>query len=387
MHRFSKRLLIALLSILIAFVGISVSPVMPDDKYADEYKESHYYSELSHAQQANYAAIYNAVVDGFDKNETIEYNNGSLTVGINISFPIQLNTYKEAKEIFTAFWRDNPQFFFVDNRYVIRYFTLFGRQIYNGISIFYSMDAAERARADRALDRVVNSIIEELPDTKDEYIKEYRLHDALISRCEYSKVDNPPKSIYSAYGALVEKSAVCEGYARAMQLLLSRVGIRSSLISGRSAEDGVGHIWNLVTINGRKYHLDPTWNDIDGLPRHVFFNCTNEQIRNTHIIDKQFSSVMCQDTEDNYYTRNCLYLESADEDALIKVISGELIYRQDCIELKFSPDVYKQAQEFLADTKHLRHLVNIEIYFSNYIMWHYTLYSYDDSYVLCLQRR
>lgn len=66
---------------------------------------------------------------------------------------------------------------------------------------------------------------------------------------------------HTAYGAIVDKCAVCEGISAAFCYLLSLVGIKSSIINGstQKARD-YGHTWNIVEVDGKCYHFDVTWN-------------------------------------------------------------------------------------------------------------------------------
>ena len=59
--------------------------------------------------------------------------------------------------------------------------------------------------------------------------------------------------IYSAYGALVNNKAVCEGYATAMYRLLLEAGIDNRI------EVSDDHAWNIVKLDGKYYYLDSTW--------------------------------------------------------------------------------------------------------------------------------
>lgn len=63
--------------------------------------------------------------------------------------------------------------------------------------------------------------------------------------------------IYTAYGALVEEDAVCQGYALAYKLLLDQCGVNCKVVSS----DLMNHVWNLVEIDGAWYHVDATWDD------------------------------------------------------------------------------------------------------------------------------
>lgn len=63
----------------------------------------------------------------------------------------------------------------------------------------------------------------------------------------------------SAYHALIEGSAVCQGYALAMDKMLETAGFNTKLIDG-NLHGGI-HIWNLVQLDGNWYHVDVTNND------------------------------------------------------------------------------------------------------------------------------
>lgn len=71
---------------------------------------------------------------------------------------------------------------------------------------------------------------------------------------------------YSAYGALVDKKAVCEGYSRAMKAVCDMLGIPCVCISGTavSKTERVSHMWNAVSLDSRWYAVDCTWDDTAG---------------------------------------------------------------------------------------------------------------------------
>lgn len=100
-----------------------------------------------------------------------------------------------------------------------------------------------------------------------DFEKALYLNDYLATHCYYDET----YSKYSAYNALVEGTAVCQGYSLAYQALLKRVGISCEVIGSSS----LNHAWNFVTINGKYYHVDVTWNDpVGNIPEnagHRFF--------------------------------------------------------------------------------------------------------------------
>ena len=60
---------------------------------------------------------------------------------------------------------------------------------------------------------------------------------------------------YSAYGALVENSAVCQGYAALLYRMLLEQGIDSRVITS----DKLNHAWNIAELSGMYYYMDSTW--------------------------------------------------------------------------------------------------------------------------------
>lgn len=67
---------------------------------------------------------------------------------------------------------------------------------------------------------------------------------------------------YNAYGALVNKQCVCQGYATAYYALLKELGFNEDNIDFvLSVSGNTRHIWNIVRLDGKWYHVDATWDD------------------------------------------------------------------------------------------------------------------------------
>ena len=95
-------------------------------------------------------------------------------------------------------------------------------------------------------------------------VKAYVAHNYLARTVEYwlKEEANPIESscMQSAYGALVKKRCVCQGFAEAYKRLLDTQGIKCFVIVGKVKGDSVGHAWNAVTFDGKEYfHVDVTW--------------------------------------------------------------------------------------------------------------------------------
>lgn len=92
------------------------------------------------------------------------------------------------------------------------------------------------------------------------------LHDWLALHCEYDYeaqdkwfADHSYFDVsFTAYGALVNRMAVCDGYTKAYKYLLKQVGINS--YKAATTED---HAWNVVELDGKYYHVDVTHDDMD----------------------------------------------------------------------------------------------------------------------------
>lgn len=143
----------------------------------------------------------------------------------------------------------------------------------------YVVTRADKLRMEAELAAAVEEIKKKVTAT-DPYGIELQLHDILCEKITYSVTPNPLS--YTAYGAIVSGDAVCEGYSRAMQLLLYEFGIRSTLVTGYAGQE---HMWNMVELGGKWYHLDLTWNDQNDEVYHTYFNLTDAGISRDHIIN------------------------------------------------------------------------------------------------------
>lgn len=87
------------------------------------------------------------------------------------------------------------------------------------------------------------------------------VHDYLIDHIEYAD----SHIVRRAYGALIERKAVCQGYAQAFQKILSNLNVEGHTVIGYNipAEqtEPVLHEWNRVKLDGKWYYIDLTWDD------------------------------------------------------------------------------------------------------------------------------
>lgn len=91
--------------------------------------------------------------------------------------------------------------------------------------------------------------------------KVVQVHNYLALTCAYDydnyQTNSIPKDSYTAYGALVKRVAVCQGYSLAFELLMQQLGIPCAIVES----DSMNHAWNAVQLDGSWYHVDVTWDD------------------------------------------------------------------------------------------------------------------------------
>lgn len=99
--------------------------------------------------------------------------------------------------------------------------------------------------------------------TSQEKIK--AIHDYIINHTIYDQESSnkikfnieTPKVITShkATGPLINGIGICGGYSDTMAIFLNKLGIKNYKIANET------HVWNLINLDGKWYHLDLTWDD------------------------------------------------------------------------------------------------------------------------------
>lgn len=220
-------------------------------------------------------------------------------------------TVEEIQTVLAYYRYDYPQHFWINLNAASFPIQVSGDTVLS-ITLPYTLTGDALSEAKAAFGAAASAMLEGLDADMEEAEQERILHDRLVGGVAYdtslSKAD-----IYNAYGALVNGTAVCEGYARAMQYLLYQAGIQCLIAVGSSK--GETHAWNVVCIDRAYYHLDPTWDD----PIHdadfdfisyAYFNLTDEEIRRDHEIDEtsHYPLPACTDEAAQYYrSRDLVY--------------------------------------------------------------------------------
>ncbi|KEZ24012.1 MAG6410 family transglutaminase-related lipoprotein [Ureaplasma diversum] len=99
--------------------------------------------------------------------------------------------------------------------------------------------------------------------------KALKAYEWLTKNVRYEESEDP-FSDQTAYSALVKRASVCTGYSKGYKMLLDELGVPCTFITGRL--DHQYHIWNVVEIEGKWYHVDATWG-----ARSASISLSNEQ--------------------------------------------------------------------------------------------------------------
>ena len=230
-------------------------------------------------------------------------------------------------------WYECPELFHVESLS----YSLSGG-IYTKIYIDYSYSAQEYAEMYNECMNQVNKLIDGIKgnDNLTDVQKALILHDRLAAHCEYdieNYYDNSiPDENFTMYGALVNRFSVCQGYAETYYYMLENVGIKNRLCSSNA----LYHVWNIVTVNGKEYHVDVTWDDPiydkTGQVMHtnflrssngIFETGHDENDYDTSPTDTTYDSYFWQDSETEFQMidNEIYYLDN--EDAAIKKYSNK----------------------------------------------------------------
>ena len=116
--------------------------------------------------------------------------------------------------------------------------------------------------------------------------KVFYVHEWLVQNIAYDRehLSDDVQDDHNLRGALLEGTAVCDGYAKTYALTLRRLGITGVLVTSKD----IGHAWNMVELDGNWYQVDCTWDDpVDGSDQlgycmHKHLLCTTEEMNTNH---------------------------------------------------------------------------------------------------------
>lgn len=266
-------------------------------------------------------------------------------------------------EVYQYLMADHPELFSVDG-YVYTRYTQDGELIKLGYTARYLYDASEEKRRSALIEDAVAKILADAPSDSDQFYKAKYVYDYIVNHTEYEIGAPDNQNICSV---LLFGRSVCQGYAKTAQLLLNRLGIQTTLVTGTvTAGDTTNgrHAWNMTRVNGREYFMDVTWGDgsfqqeatMEGIEQTFNYDYlldTTEDLMNTHTIGDLVEMPVCTHLEDNYYMRDGAYFTRVDEEQLKNLFAKAYAEGRTSLTIKCADEGIYNAmeQDLITDKK------------------------------------
>ncbi len=189
---------------------------------------------------------------------------------------VDLSTFSlspsDLKSVLQELLNDCPEFFHVGKQY--SYYTEGG--LVTALLPTYTCSAADYPVMLQTYEQAMRSLLALHDESWSTIETVLFYHDYLAQH--YSYDDDAPYN-FDAYSFLTQKTGVCQAYTLTFTALMNRLGIPVSF----AQSEAMSHIWNLVRIDGKWYHLDVTWDDpspdYPGQVLHNLFLLSDDAIR------------------------------------------------------------------------------------------------------------
>ena len=275
------------------------------------------------------------------------YANSALSAYLALNFinhaeTITLRDFPEASDVdvlvdavLEAYYQNNHYIGGIEMNYIMY------DHISRTLTVPYVMTIGEHKRliseVDAAADEIVARII---TDDMSDYEKEEAINNYICDNAEYDYdaleamvritdlqiISDKYKFSQTAYGALIEGKGICQAYAEAFNLLASKAGLQSVVVTGVLNGAG-GHAWNRALIDGQWFTLDVLSNDSDDY-YNEYFNMPDEVAayfvteNNKYALDRVLQQFTAAEYGYDYYSKNGM---STDLAGLEQYLSGQLI--------------------------------------------------------------
>lgn len=330
---------------------VEQAPAEAVDGLKEEQTQAFHYNRLSEPEQKLYGEILYILQEHLEDIQISTTDSG------------------EVEKVFQCVLNDHPEIFYVEGYTLTRY--ALGEELkMMTLSGTYSMTPETIEAKKQLIDSYVNQCFVSLPtgDGSQYAIARY-VYEYLIENTEYDAGAPDNQNICSVF---ITHRSVCQGYAKATQYLLQKAGIEATLIMG-TVQNGEGHAWNLVKLDGENYFMDTTWGDASyqmtegsvqnagSLPpiNYDYLCVTTGQLSKTHTIEEVVPVPVCTAMTDNYYVREGLYFTELSKDWIADVFARAYERQSSYVTLKCSSrEVYEEIRRFLIEEQGIFEFLN-----------------------------
>ena len=155
-----------------------------------------------------------------------------------------------------AVLKDHPEIFWVHNREKI-YKTTYSDSDYCVFTPGYTYTDSEIDEIQTAMEQSFQEVRALIPEDAGDYEKVRIVYTYVIDHTQYQTGEDDQ----SIAGVFWKKSAVCAGYAGAVQYLLERLDIPCIYVDGSTKGSTEGHAMDIVKIGQEYYYVDATNGD------------------------------------------------------------------------------------------------------------------------------
>lgn len=334
-----------------ALEDVEQAPAEAVDGLKEEQTQAFHYNRLSEPEQKLYGEILYILQEHLEDIQISTTDSG------------------EVEKVFQCVLNDHPEIFYVEGYTLTRY--ALGEELkMMTLSGTYSMTPETIEAKKQLIDSYVNQCFASLPTGEgSQYAIARYVYEYLIENTEYDAGAPDNQNICSVF---ITHRSVCQGYAKATQYLLQKAGIEATLIMG-TVQNGEGHAWNLVKLDGENYFMDTTWGDASyqmtegsvqnagSLPpiNYDYLCVTTGQLSKTHTIEEVVPVPVCTAMTDNYYVREGLYFTELSKDRIADVFARAYERQGSYVTLKCSSrEVYEEIRRFLIEEQGIFEFLN-----------------------------
>ncbi|MCM1570103.1 MAG: hypothetical protein NC081_11775 [Roseburia sp.] len=257
--------------------------------------------------------------------------------------------------VFQCLLIDHPEFFYVDGYSYTKY-SRGGKLLTLEFAGNYTMEIQEARYRGQQIEEAAQDMLSKLSAGASEYDKVKYVYETIIRNTDYDLQAPDNQNIYSVF---INHSSVCQGYAKACQYLLGKLGMECVLVQG-TVDTGEGHAWNLIKVDGSYYYLDSTWGDasyqLGEAPDSVvsrkpeinydYLCVTTAELLRTHTLGGYLTLPECTDNRANYYVRENAYFTAYDREKMERLFQKAADRGQADVTVKCSDlNCYREVEQ------------------------------------------
>lgn len=205
---------------------------------SEEGHQEYYFKQLTQEEQR----VYRELLKGIRAREK--------------EFYLTLSDDDSIDRSYHAVLKDHPEIFWVHNREKI-YKTTYSDSDYCTFTPGYTYTDSEISEIQAAMEQSYQEVCDLIPEDASDYEKVRIVYTYVIDHTQYQSGTDDQ----SIAGVFWKKSAVCAGYAGAVQYLLEKLDIPCIYVDGSTKGSTEGHAWDIVKIGQEYYYVDATNGD------------------------------------------------------------------------------------------------------------------------------